>query len=933
MKRLIKIAIAVLLLTAMPIKQWAQTPYRPYADEGIELNFFEIDNYDFRLYLLYNLYQDNRFIITPEEQFGLFTLIPSSDEQDDGFLDTFEDFYNSTSADFRLIDKVDLEGLVIRWKSSVPPTHFASITMDLALNRATTVNNTCVNSDPFCTSDLIQFQAATTSQTADQLEGADFDDGCIGSSYNPSWYHMRINTPGQFIIHMEGHDPNDGTERDIDFCMWGPFDDPTAPCVRQLTTDKIIDCNYSPHYSEDIYLGFREEDHHHQASHGTINYHMPETGEYYIAMICNFSRQPCVITFTKTEDSGPGTTDCGILPGIATNSGPYCVGETIQLTVTTQAGATYSWTGPNGYTSNVQNPSIPNCTYEMGGTYTCVTSVDGQTATGSTDVIVFPEPIADFDFNNVCEGEPTPFNSTSITEPAGHEIENYHWDFGDGETSEESSPSHTYAAAGEYQVTHTVKNGRGRCTDEITKTVTVYAQPIADAGGDQTIPYGTSAQLNGSGGAGGFTYQWKPANMVTDPNAQNTQTVVLTTHQTYTLIVNNPQGHCIDSTQVTIYIEGGALAATISADPSWICEGESTQLTATALYGTHNYTYSWTPTTGLSNTHIANPIATPSQNTTYTCQISDGQTEQTVSTTITVYHNNFEGTYTIDEHYPDYQCDSIPFVWFGETTYFKEKGDYLFSSVPNPGAHIVNPNASTEHGCDTATLVTVPNMEYSPRPAKIECLDASIFGIPEDDDPTNDTAMCVAVVTNTEFFSFQYTFRIMEDSVNGHQECVWKNCKWEVSKPSWTYDSNPDPVQDEGQGYYSSECTVFVADHDNDYVVLTATIGNDCSIEQRKIYLKSSFLDIDENGMTKAKVNILPNPNNGQMRIDFEDMEGPTVVKVFDMTGNPIDAFETNVGTSRYSYDYTMTQHSQGIYFFVFTNNKRVFTKKVVIIQ
>lgn len=937
MKRFITTAIAVLLLTAMPIKQWAQTPYRPYANEGIELNFFEIDNYDFRLYLLYNLYQDDRFIITPEEQFGLFTLIPSSDGQDDDFLDTFEDFFNSTSADFRLIDKVDLEGLVIRWKSSVPPTHFASITMDLALNRATTVNNTCVNSDPFCTSDVIQFQAASTSQTADELEGAYFDDGCIGSSYNPSWYHMRINTPGQFIIHMEGIDPNDPfTTRDIDFCMWGPFDDPTAPCVSQLTTSKIIDCNYSAHYSEDIYLGYREEEHYHQASHGTINYHMPETGEYYIAMICNFSRQPCVITFTKTEGSGPGTTDCGILPGIATNSGPYCVGETIQLTVTTQAGATYSWTGPNGYTSNVQNPSIPNCTYEMGGTYTCVTSVDGQTATGSTDVIVFPEPIADFDFNNVCEGEPTPFNSTAITEPAGHEIENYHWDFGDGGTSDEANPSHTYAAAGEYQVTHTVKNGRGRCTDEITKTVTVYAQPIADAGGDQTIPYGTSAQLNGSGGAGGFTYQWKPANMVTDPNAQNTQTVVLTTHQTYTLIVNNPQGHCIDSTQVTIYIEGGALAATISANPNSICEGESTQLTATALYGTHNYTYSWTPTIGLSNPNIANPIATPSQDITYSCLISDGQTNQTVSTEITVHHDHLDGTQTIDDETINNYCDSIPFVWFGETIYFKEKGDYLLSSVPNPDAFIVNLNAHTQTvpGCDTATLVTVPNMEYSPRPAKIECLDASIFGLPEDDDPTNDTAMCVAVVTNTEFFSFQYTFKIMEDTMNGHQECVWKNCKWEASKPSWTVDFSPNPVPPEGeQKYYSSECTVYVADRDEDYVVLTATIGNDCKTDQRRIYLKSSFLDIDENGMTKAKVNILPNPNNGQMRIDFEDMEGPTVVKVFDMTGNPIDAFEINVGTSRYSYDYTMKQHSEGIYFFVFTNNKRVFTKKVVIIQ
>ena len=31
--------------------------------------------------------------------------------------------------------------------------------------------------------------------------------------------------------------------------------------------------------------------------------------------------QDPVITFTKTEDSGPGTTDCGILPGIASNNG------------------------------------------------------------------------------------------------------------------------------------------------------------------------------------------------------------------------------------------------------------------------------------------------------------------------------------------------------------------------------------------------------------------------------------------------------------------------------------------------------------------------------------------------------------------------------------------------------------------------------------
>ena len=110
-------------------------------------------------------------------------------------------------------------------------------------------------------------------------------------------------------------------------------------------------------------------------------------------------------------------------------------------------------------------------------------------------------------------------------------------------------------------------------------------------------------------------------------------------------------------------------------------------------------------------------------------------------------------------------------------------------------------------------------------------------------------------------------------------------------------------------------------------------MSNGCDSKQSKFYLKSSFLGIDESNLAAANVSIVPNPNNGQMRINFEDMEGLTTVKVYDMTGNQIDAFETNVSTSLYSYDYTMKQHAEGIYFFAFTNNSRIFTKKVVIIQ
>ena len=226
MKRIAKVMFIALMLLVMPMKQWAQTPYRQYADDGIMLNFFEIDNIDFRLYLLYNLSENDRFHLMADQENGMFILTPESDEEENGFFNEFETFYNTTLADFQLIDKVDLEELVVIWKAGVSPVHFTSITMDIALNRAVNENNHCVDSDPFCTSDVIQFQAATTSQTANQLEGYDFDDGCIGSSYNPSWYHAVHRAVVSFdlwrsrprsLLHgnRHGNHTHDNTRQDI----------------------------------------------------------------------------------------------------------------------------------------------------------------------------------------------------------------------------------------------------------------------------------------------------------------------------------------------------------------------------------------------------------------------------------------------------------------------------------------------------------------------------------------------------------------------------------------------------------------------------------------------------------------------------------------------------------------------------------------------
>ncbi|WP_027385581.1 DUF7948 domain-containing protein [Chryseobacterium gregarium] len=60
--------------------------------------------------------------------------------------------------------------------------------------------------------------------------------------------------------------------------------------------------------------------------------------------------------------------DCTSSSSIASNS-PVCINSTIQLNAT--PGAIYSWTGPSGFTSALQNPTIPNATSANAGTYTC----------------------------------------------------------------------------------------------------------------------------------------------------------------------------------------------------------------------------------------------------------------------------------------------------------------------------------------------------------------------------------------------------------------------------------------------------------------------------------------------------------------------------------------------------------------------------------
>jgi PKD repeat protein len=71
------------------------------------------------------------------------------------------------------------------------------------------------------------------------------------------------------------------------------------------------------------------------------------------------------------------------------------------------------------------------------------------------------------------------FDGSGSTDPDGSVV-SYAWDFGDGQSSTEQAPEHSYAAAGEYAVALTVTDDRG-ATHRATSTVTVAAAPVVGA--------------------------------------------------------------------------------------------------------------------------------------------------------------------------------------------------------------------------------------------------------------------------------------------------------------------------------------------------------------------------------------------------------------------------------------------------------------------
>jgi gliding motility-associated-like protein len=310
------------------------------------------------------------------------------------------------------------------------------------------------------------------------------------------------------------------------------------------------------------------------------------------------------------------------VPTLSSNS-PVCSTQILNLFAS--GGNTYQWSGPNGFISNLQSPSISNAPLSNSGTYSViVTGLNTCTATAITSVNIIPPPSITVSSTPACENQ-----TLSLFANAGAGA-TYAW-LGMGSfTSNSQNPvinNVSLSQSGSYTVTVTSTQG---CTNSavVNGLVVTPPFPIATLSGNGTL---CAQALNGSPNAitltssGANTYTLSTPAYIANSNPSGSGTVNplftippfqnITTIATATLVGSN--GVCTNSNTATFTIIPNPVVSISSPSPV-ICAGQSFTYTSN---GANSYT--WGPNTPGLTTYIS-PITVASPTVTSVYSIIGG---------------------------------------------------------------------------------------------------------------------------------------------------------------------------------------------------------------------------------------------------------------------------------------------------------------------
>jgi large repetitive protein len=299
-----------------------------------------------------------------------------------------------------------------------------------------------------------------------------------------------------------------------------------------------------------------------------------------------------VVANTGCGASSPSTQSITVTSGIAAptagSNGPICAGTNLNLNASTVSGATYSWTGPNGFTSTQQNPTLPNAQTNASGTYSVI-AIHGScsSAVATTTVTVNAAPSTPTAFNNgpLCAG--STLQLTSVGVGSGSIV----WSGPNGFSASMQNPqilNATSAASGMYSI-FTIASG---CSSAVANTVvTINPTPAAPAASSNS-PVCAGGNLNLTASTViGASYLWSGPNSFTstqqNPTISSVASVEAGSYTVRAILAGCTSA--INSTNVVVN-ETPAQPGPITGSAT-ICSGASGSYSISTVAGATSYTW------------------------------------------------------------------------------------------------------------------------------------------------------------------------------------------------------------------------------------------------------------------------------------------------------------------------------------------------------
>jgi gliding motility-associated-like protein len=249
----------------------------------------------------------------------------------------------------------------------------------------------------------------------------------------------------------------------------------------------------------------------------------------------------------------------------------YCAGDSVASLAAPEGFEQYNWMNSSGAVIDTSKTLIVANPVE-GAVYSCkMTSATGCTVSLQSTIVKY---VLKADFNSSmidCKSNKVQLINLASTT---HGSLNYLWDFGDGDTTVEVNPQHTFSTSGMHDVSLSLENPPSTCTLKLTKKIESFSPPLVGISGESTYCPGLSIYLKAYGA---YDYTWSTGSKadsvkVGDPGGK------------FWLLGRSSTG-CVSD---TIYI-------TISQDMNWefsdqsdtvLCHGENAVL---SVSGATNY--------------------------------------------------------------------------------------------------------------------------------------------------------------------------------------------------------------------------------------------------------------------------------------------------------------------------------------------------------